>query len=368
MARSRTSWIGLLVILAKLGPKLLPVILKMQAVAFPAFKGLGGVKSAGVVLSAGMYTYLFTWQMAIALMLFIGIHEYGHIWAMHRCGVKTRGMFFIPGFGAVAIAEDKFGSARNEAYIALMGPIFGIVGFVLPMLLIYQATHQPIWAAVAGVMTLINLINLFPVNPLDGGRVMKALVYSRYAGRSLVIAVVVSVMTAALATWVGYGILSYLAAIGLYELVCEFGIYERLKKLTMTLGRIVLATAIFFIVQSLITNWSVGWGLWQWLGAVVLPFIIGIVSLDASSATQDSRWHVFAYPLVVAQDILAGVQELIRLRSWHITPIANYDWMEWGRKSGYTACFIGLVGLHVGLLVLLSYIPEASFAHQLLMD
>ncbi len=133
---SNSSKIGYLVLLAKLGPKLLPIVAKFGDLLINLLKSSMGLKAVGVAGSVGLYTYLFTWQMAVILVAFIGIHEYGHLWAMKRCGIKTKGMFFIPGFGAVAVADEKFGSARNEVYIALMGPIFGIVFFCLPLALV----------------------------------------------------------------------------------------------------------------------------------------------------------------------------------------------------------------------------------------
>lgn len=364
---SKASNVGLFVILGKLGPKLAVVLFKMKGIFLSAFKGLGGVKSAGVVLSAAMYTYLFTWQMAVGLMLFIGIHEYGHLWAMHRCGVRTRGMFFVPGFGAVAIAEDRFGSARNEAYIALMGPVFGIVGFVLPMLLAYRATHHPMWAAIASIMTLINLINLFPINPLDGGRVMKALVYSRWVGRSFVIAVGISLLTAGLAIAAGYELLWYLAFVGFYELAKDFGVFDRLNKLFRTLVRIALVATIVWLTWTLVKYWG-NWGLWQWVGAGALWFAIGGLGTEIWLASVKIGFPLWLYPRIVVQDVGIGAKQLLSLRLRHVQPIADYDWMEGKQKVFYALCFVGLVVFHVSLLVLLAHIPEASFANDLLKD
>ena len=143
----KNSNAGIGVIAVKLGPKLWAIFSKLFDALLPMLKSLVGIKAAGIVGSIGLYSYLFTWQMGVALVVFIGIHEYGHLWAMHRCGIKTKGMFFLPGFGAVAIAEERFGGARNEAYIAVMGPVFGLLFFVAPMIGVYYATQDPMWMA-----------------------------------------------------------------------------------------------------------------------------------------------------------------------------------------------------------------------------
>ena len=88
------SNIGLIVLLGKLSPKIFPILVKMHDLLWPMVKSLFGVKAVGLVASVGLYTYLFTWQMAIALVVFICIHEYGHLWAMKRCGINNKGMFF----------------------------------------------------------------------------------------------------------------------------------------------------------------------------------------------------------------------------------------------------------------------------------
>lgn len=109
----------MIVLAAKLGPKIIPIFIKL-------LKELFGLKTAGIAGSAALYSYLLTWEMGIALVCFIFIHEYGHLWAMQKCGLKTKGIYLIPGFGGVALGAEGFKSGRNEAYIAIMGPVFGL--------------------------------------------------------------------------------------------------------------------------------------------------------------------------------------------------------------------------------------------------
>jgi len=87
---------------------------------------------------------------------------------------ETRGIYLIPLLGAAAVAEDNFPSRRAEATIALAGPLTGAV-LAAGTGLLYFATRNGAFAAAAGWMALINLFNLLPVVPLDGGRVVKPL-------------------------------------------------------------------------------------------------------------------------------------------------------------------------------------------------
>ena len=167
----------LLGLLAKFGGKLLAIVIKLVK----ALK-MGKVALAG--LSFAAYASIFTWRFAFLLMGSIAFHELGHIWAMHRCGMKTRGIYFIPLFGAAAVSEEEFPSREVESFVALAGPVWGM-SLALATAGIYLATQSPVYAATAGWMAMINLFNLLPINPLDGGRVAKSIFFSihRDAGR-----------------------------------------------------------------------------------------------------------------------------------------------------------------------------------------
>lgn len=120
---------------------------------------------------------MFTWKFAVILIVQLLIHEYGHIFAMKKVGIKTKGIYLIPFVGGAAVASEDFKTRRDEVYVALMGPIFGF-GCALVMMIIYYFTQIPMYAAGASWMAMVNLFNLLPINPLDGGRVMKSIAFS----------------------------------------------------------------------------------------------------------------------------------------------------------------------------------------------
>jgi Zn-dependent protease len=145
------------------------------------------VKGGFVVVKAGKlllalasfaaYAFLFTWQFAVIILGMLVIHEGGHLRCMKHYGMKTRGIYLIPLVGAAAVAEDNFPSRRAEATIALAGPLTGAV-LAAGTGLLYFATRNGAFAAAAAWMALINLFNLLPVVPLDGGRVVKSITCS----------------------------------------------------------------------------------------------------------------------------------------------------------------------------------------------
>jgi Zn-dependent protease len=142
--------------------------------------GLVVVKAGKLLLalaSFAAYAFLFTWQFAVIILGALVIHEYGHLRCMKHYGMKTRGIYLIPLVGGAAVTEDSFPSRRAEATIALAGPLTGAV-LAAGTGLLYFATRNGAFAAAAAWMALVNLFNLLPVVPLDGGRVVKSITCS----------------------------------------------------------------------------------------------------------------------------------------------------------------------------------------------
>jgi Zn-dependent protease len=81
---------------------------------------------------------------------------------------------FIPFLGAVVMAKSMGKDAAAEARVGLAGPVLGTIGTLIP-LVIWQATGEEFWQALTYVGFFLNLFNLLPILPLDGGRAMAAL-------------------------------------------------------------------------------------------------------------------------------------------------------------------------------------------------
>ena len=363
-----SSYMGLMVLLAKLGPKLLPLVFKLKEALLNLAKSAIGIKGAGAAASIGIYGYLFTWQMGIALVLFIAIHEYGHVWAMHRCGIKTRGMYFIPGFGAVAVADDRFGSARNESFIAIMGPVFGFVFFVLPCLACWYITRSDMFAAFAVVGTFVNLVNLLTIMPLDGGRMLKSIVYSKNHGLSFVLAFIVSIGTAIAAGFAGFFLFTYMAIIGFMEMFSEFGISKRMQHFTASLCRVALAVGCFF--AGFILFFSEWTSEENWLAVSFSTIVIVFIALMAwRDIWKDEEGLVIPlvmYPVKVVREFGIGIVELFSLRLSHIQPIDDYEVMGLKAKLFYTILFFGTIAVHAAVLVYLNITPEGALMGEIL--
>jgi putative peptide zinc metalloprotease protein len=229
-------------------------------IALKLFKSFKVIKLALVAASVAVYSVMFTVEFAFALVAVLMFHEYGHVRAMKKFGIPTKGFYLIPFLGGIALG-DKSRTQWEALYIAMMGPVYGLIMTVI-FYVIFLVTGSHFCGLVAATSALLNLVNLFPVYPLDGGQVVKALVFSRRNRIALMALLTVSALCL-YAAW----------AFGLYFL-CFF---------------------IVIGVVDIITNWSVPisaditplktYGIWFsliWYLLVSLAFIVMIVMLVAA--------------------------------------------------------------------------------------
>lgn len=130
-----------------------------------------------IALSFLIWGLLVNWKFSLLVIPAILFHEYGHYHWMGREGIKQRSMIMIPPFGAMAIAKEPWPSRAAETRIALAGPVFGffsaLVAYVFWQLLGYSVLETAV-----SLICFINMFNLVPIPILDGGRVIKSILFS----------------------------------------------------------------------------------------------------------------------------------------------------------------------------------------------
>jgi Zn-dependent protease len=132
------------------------------------------VTSGSMLVSVAAYALIWGWKFAAGFVALLFIHEMGHYIQLRREGVKPSGMVFIPFLGAAVGARSLGGSALAEARVGLAGPILGSLACLVPAG-IWLATGEEFWQALAFTGFFLNLFNLVPILPLDGGRAMAAM-------------------------------------------------------------------------------------------------------------------------------------------------------------------------------------------------
>ena len=130
--------------------------------------------SGSMLVSIVAYQLIFGWPFAVGFVLLLLVHEMGHVFQLRREGIEASAPMFIPFLGAVVAMKSLPDDAGAEARVGLAGPVLGSLAALVP-LGIYFATGEDFWRALAYVGFFINLFNLLPVLPLDGGRAMAAL-------------------------------------------------------------------------------------------------------------------------------------------------------------------------------------------------
>jgi Zn-dependent protease len=154
-----TLGVAVIAVLSKL--KWLLVVLKLAK--------FGSLISLAIML--GTYAWIFGWLFAVAIVYLIFVHEMGHLWAAKRKGVKTSKAIFLPFVGAVIGLKETPKSAADEAFLAYGGPLWGLASIVPPMVL-YWVTGDAYWSLIVTLGCLLNMFNLIPFTPLDGGRII----------------------------------------------------------------------------------------------------------------------------------------------------------------------------------------------------
>jgi Zn-dependent protease len=130
--------------------------------------------SASMLVSVGAYSLIWGWKFALGFVLLLLVHEYGHVLQLRREGIPASAPLFIPFLGAVVGMKRLPDDAAAEARVGLAGPVLGTAGCLVPLGL-WLATGDEFWQALAFTGFFLNLFNLLPVLPLDGGRAMAAL-------------------------------------------------------------------------------------------------------------------------------------------------------------------------------------------------
>jgi Zn-dependent protease len=137
-----------------------------------------GFTKTGTLLSMlaffGVYWKVHGWPYAAGLVISIYLHEMGHVASLRRHGIPASPPMFLPGIGAVVRLKARQPDPHVDAQIGLAGPVWGLAA-ALAAWAVGAATSSALLTAVAHSGAQINLFNLIPLGPLDGGRGIRPL-------------------------------------------------------------------------------------------------------------------------------------------------------------------------------------------------
>lgn len=222
MSKENKPKAGIWALFAKLGTKLFGILGKLV-------KGLKLTKVGLAAASLAGYAAIWNWKFGLLLMVAVGFHESGHVWAMKKMGIKTKGFYFLPFIGGAAIAEEEYKSYGENAFIAIMGPVWGAL-LAWGCGVGYWMTGIPMLAAAAAWMATLNIFNLLPITPLDGGQLVRSMAFSIHKNLG-VLFLALSLIAGGIIMWkLRIGLFVLLLAVGALELFLEIRHRFRMAK------------------------------------------------------------------------------------------------------------------------------------------
>ena len=121
-----------------------------------------------------IYAAVFGWVFGVGFVALLFAHEMGHYIMARKLDIDVSAPLFIPFVGAIISMKQAPKDAVTEAKLALGGPVLGSIAAIVCVLL-YYVDGQNIFLALAYVGFMLNLFNLIPMYPIDGGRIVSAI-------------------------------------------------------------------------------------------------------------------------------------------------------------------------------------------------
>ena len=193
----------------------------LASLGFKLLKSAKAFKAILAVGSLAAYSWLFSLPFALGLIFCLVVHEYGHIRAMKYFGMKTKGIYLIPFFGGAAVSDSKLNTRWQQVVISIMGPTWGMLLSWIALLGWY-ATDITWLAALAGFNAILNLFNLLPIVPLDGGHILKSITFSMHSLVGLILCILGAAGGVYLCYTLGLPLLGFLLGIGSFEIAAEW--------------------------------------------------------------------------------------------------------------------------------------------------
>ena len=159
--------------------------------------------SLALYLILGYYIFP-SYKMLLLITAIVMFHELGHFFVMKYFRYSDLGIFFIPLLGAYVSGTKREVSQKQSAIILLAGPLPGIIIGIILYLLDNNSTGLYLWdislTRIAFLMIILNLINLFPIYPLDGGQLLNRL----FLDEESIIGKIFILLSSALLCWFAF--------------------------------------------------------------------------------------------------------------------------------------------------------------------
>jgi Zn-dependent protease len=150
------------------------LVWKLKFIFAAIFKFKLFTVAGSMLISIAAYALLWGWKFAVGFVLLLLVHELGHVLEAKHQGLPVSAPMFIPFLGALITLKQLPDNAWAEAKVAIAGPILGGLGTAAVWGL-GEYYDSDLLVALAFTGFFLNLFNLAPISPLDGGRIVAAI-------------------------------------------------------------------------------------------------------------------------------------------------------------------------------------------------
>lgn len=132
------------------------------------------------LLGMATFAWMTSWQTACLLMLVLLFHEFGHALAMRWLGYRQLGVVVLPFLGALALGRKDDAGPWQRLLVLLAGPLPGLLLGIALAQFASGAVDRPQWQLeLVTMLIVVNLFNLIPLTPLDGGQIVETFLFAR---------------------------------------------------------------------------------------------------------------------------------------------------------------------------------------------
>ena len=223
----------------------------LASLGFKLLKSAKVIKAMLAAASVAAYSWLFSIEFALALIACLVIHEYGHIKAMKHFGMKTKGIYLIPFMGGLAVSDERINTRWQNVVISIMGPTFGLL-MSIGCMVAYWITGNIFFAGLASFNALLNLFNLLPILPLDGGHILKSITFSMNSMVGLIACIAGAAVGVFISYSLGLALLGFLLLIGSLEIVFEWKTRHQSHLLPLDRYGQIFSTIWYFLTVAIL--------------------------------------------------------------------------------------------------------------------
>jgi len=205
------------------------------------------ITSLSMALSIFIYAWFFGLWFSFLLVVMMLVHEMGHVFAYRIKKMESSPPVFVPFLGAFITSPDLESDREKEAFVGYGGPFLGTIGaLALFGLWVFLPSHPSVLLLASFFATFMNLFNLTPIRPLDGGRITQIISdQSMYVGALVLIGF--TTLTNSPILWLGWVFFLGSAKMEM-RLKIRFGIVVQALMLLHIL-------ALWYFGASITSNW-----------------------------------------------------------------------------------------------------------------